>query len=585
MRDDLSNIGFAGLDTEFTGLDYWSPDWRLKSVQIGDENGHVYYLDMSDPWEEDVAREALMSIPQFVSHGEADCLAIYRHFGIDITERNWDTHTMASLLWPHKATQRDLKTLVGTYVGHGLQELQGELYAVFRELLGKRPEHKLTEKQIGEGFALIDPLHPAFIAYASADARDVRKLFCVLEPKLYEFNVHTAWEKECKIRAMATRMQMRGMLTSRELIQTLLMEWGGRLSSAQSEWEKTYDCVPGSPKRADVLLQSGVSLSKKTKPTDKFPEGQWSLPQKELEELAESYPDNEPLQLQLTISENKNVATFLTTLLGFVDTHGLAHPFINTLGAETGRWTVKQPAVQTLQETCRTVFIPDPGNVLVSFDLGQIEPRVAVGLSGEKNLIPSLLAGLDCYAAGATAVFGKAFSAKQRKYIKRVILGEMFGAGIPTLVYQAKYMDGWLDVTPGAISKVRDQWTYATPTLHEWGRELQSLPRIDLESGRYVPRDMAKSYRAINSSCQGNARDVLMDRALEVSQRYDTMIWHTMHDELILNVPKDRLKEVIDFVKPIMEQGFLGIPTPVDIEIFPEHWSAKGPTYEEYING
>jgi DNA polymerase-1 len=571
-----------GLDTEFTGLDYWSPDWRLKLVQVYTSK-NVFLYDVSVPAQEAAAREILETCPRFISHGEADCLSVWRHFGIDITERNRDTHTLASLLWPHKAAQRDLKTLVAQYLGPQLDELEEALHARFRDILNKRPDYKLTKKMIGEGFARIPTDDPAYRQYAAGDAYYVKHLFCVLEPKMYEMNVHKAWERECQIRAMATRMQMRGMLIHTPSVQSLTQEWGGRLSAARKEWEEKYDCVAGSPKRSDVLIASGVKLTERTKPSMKFPEGNWTLTAKVMEDLIEKYPENEPLKLLKEVSDNWNVATFLTGLAEFVDENGVVHPSINTLGAETGRWTEKEPAVQTVGEVCRSVFIPHPGNVIVSFDLGQIEPRVAVALSGERNLIPALLDGLDVYDAGALQAFGPKYTPKQRKHVKRVVLGSMFSAGVDTLVHQAKYLDGWDDVTPKAIRGVQNLWREAAPSLDEWGKELQSLPRIDLESGRYVPKDHAKDYRAINSSCQGNARDALMLRAVEISKRYDGYILHTMHDEILLDVPLKELHEVVAFVKPIMEQGFLGIPTPVDIEVFPKHWAGAGVPYEEFV--
>ena len=579
-----------GLDTEFTGFDYWSPDWRLKLVQVYDGQ-HICMYDPQDPEQEAIVREILETVPQFISHGEADCIAIKVHFGIDITDRNWDTHIMASLLWPHKAAQRGLKELVGKYLGPQLQELEDALHARFRELLDKPVklnkngvEIKLTQKQIGDGFKLIDINDPAYRQYAAGDAFYVKHLFCFLEPKMYEMGVEKAWEQECQIRAIATRMQIRGMLTKASTHQELLGEWGERLTSARELWEQTYGCVAGSPKRADVLISSGVQLTARTKPSLKYPEGSWTLTQKVLEELHEQYPENEPLNLLLTVSENSNVATFLTTLQGFVDTHGRVHPSINTLGAETGRWTVKEPAVQTVSgnNPCRSVFVPAAGHVIISFDLGQIEPRVAVALAGERNLIPALLAGMDVYSAGSLLAFGPKYTPKQRKYIKRCILGSLFGAGIGTLVHQAIYLDGWMDCTPRKMKGVQDLWKKTAPEIEEWSKYLQTLPRIDLESGRYVPQDPSKDYRAINSSCQGNARDALMQRMIQISKRYDKYLLATMHDEILLEVPVEELQEVVHYVRPIMEQGFLGIPTPTDIEIFPEHWAGAGIPWEEY---
>jgi DNA polymerase I len=580
----LDQGDILGLDTESTGLDYWAPDWELRTVQL-DNGAGTYVFDMQSVGQTAVVEQILRNAHQFVSHNDADVIGIYRHFGIDISDRNLDTLTMSKLLWPGELVSHGLKDLVTQYVGPHLQRSEDRLHARFKELLGKKPESKLTKAQIGEGFRIIDTYDPVFVEYAAGDARDVRKLFFIMEAMMYEKGVHTAWPDECKIRAIATRMRIRGMQTAPARLADLLEEWGGRLETARSTWLDQYGCVAGSPLRADVLIESGVKLTKKTKPTTRYPEGQWQLTSKVVEELAQEYSENEPLKLLTTVAENYNVATFLTTLAGFVDPDGLVHPSIGTLGTVTGRWSVTQPAVQTVSggNPCRSVFVPRPGNVLVSADLGQIEPRVAVGLAEERNLIPDLIKGIDVYSAACLAVFGPGYTPKQRKYLKRTILGTLYAAGIKTLVQQSKYLDGWEDANEKNVGEVRSQWKRAAPAIEEYSKYLQGLPTVKLGSGRYVPQDEERRYKAINSACQGTARDVLMERMIKISERYDEMLVMTLHDEILMDVPADRVEEVCSFVREVMEAGYEGIPTPTDIELYPECWGAAGISLEDYL--
>jgi DNA polymerase-1 len=584
LKTLLENADVLGLDTEFTGFNYWDEDWRLRTVQL-DTGPHTYMFDVQDPAQSEVVRQVLLSTNQFISHDQADCISIYQHFGIDITDKNLDTKVLAQLLWPGETVPHGLKELVDLYVGPELTEAERALHARFRELLGKRPDSKLTKKQIGEGFRTIDVYDPVFVAYAGADARDVRKLFMVLEPMMYEKGVHKAWPNECKIRAIATRMRMRGMKVDPGTLDSLLAEWGGRLSSARQQWEETHGCVAGSPKRAEVLLESGVKLTKRTKPSEKHPEGQWSLTGKILEELAEDYPTNEPLKLLMTVAENYNVATFLTTLTGFVDSAGYTHPSASTLGTVTGRWSVTEPAVQTVSSSnpARSVFVPRTGRVLVSADLGQIEPRVAVGLAEERNLIPDLVGGYDVYSAASAVAFGPDYTPAQRKKMKRIILGTLYAAGVTTLVRQARYQDGWLDANTKTVSEVRDQWKKAAPAIEAYSKYLQTLPTVKLGSGRYVPQDLERLYKAINSVCQGTARDVLMERLIKISERYDEYLVMTLHDEILMDVPVTELTQVVSFVRSIMEAGYNGIPTPTDVEIYPVSWSGAGISMDDYM--
>jgi DNA polymerase-1 len=598
-RDRLIEEGVAlGLDTESTGLDYWSPDWRLRTVQLASER-FTCVFDVEVPEQNEVIREILTEGQQFISHNDADCISVHRHFGIDITDRNLDTKVLAQLLWPGELVSHGLKDLVEQYVGPELGEAEKALHARFRELLDIQPydpespagrarleegrtlERQLTKGQIGKGFATIDTYDPAYTQYGGADAHYVRKLFMVLEPMMYKKEVHKAWPDECENRAIATRMTIRGMKVNVKLARSLHSEWSGRLHSALDEFQTEYGCPARSTQKvAALLLTDGVVLTKRTKASKTHPEGQWALGKEIVKELAEEYPDNRKLQLLVEVAENSNVATFLTTLLGFVDSDGRVHPSISTLGTVTGRWSVTQPAVQTVSgnNPCRSIF-----DLNLSADLGQIEPRIAVGLACERNLIPDLLNGYDVYSAASAVAFGPNYTPAQRKKMKRIILGTLYAAGITTLVRQARYQDGWLDANPQIVGEVRDLWKKTAPAIEEYSKYLQVLPTVRLESGRYVPQDEQRRYKAINSVCQGTARDVLMERMRAISKRYDKYLVMTMHDEVLMDVPVTELPEVASFVRQVMESGYNGIPTPTDIEIFPTGWSGAGVSLEKFL--
>jgi DNA polymerase-1 len=320
----------------------------------------------------------------------------------------------------------------------------------------------------------------------------------------------------------------------------------------------------------------GISIPTKT------PKGNPSLGKATVEDLSEQYPDNEPLRILKEVANTSNVTTFLRSLTSFVDADGFVHPDFNTLGAVTGRWTVTDPAIQTVAGINRSVFVPREGRVFVSADLGQIEPRVAVGLAGEQKLIPALLSGSDVYSAGASLAFGAAFTEKQRKQIKRVILGTLYASGVATLVKQARLLDGWLDADHKTVAGVRELWKRAAPEITAYAGYLSMLKQVDLDSGRWIPQEVGREYKAINSMCQGTARDVLMERFELLSRTMDGYLIATMHDEILFDVPKDGLVEAVKVIREVMECGYNGIPTPADIAIYPDTWGGEGIPWEEY---
>jgi DNA polymerase-1 len=594
VKSAASNCTLLGLDTEFTSLNYWDKEWKLRLVQFGRRQS-AFVLDAQDEAHRELIKYVLENVPEFTTHDNADALAIKRGLGLDITDKIHDTKTMAQLLWPGPLEEHALKPLCTRHLDDGLEQAEQALHAEFRKMLGVLPydpdsitgrsrleqglslDRPLSQAQKGQGFAEIPLNNQAYINYAALDAVYDLLLYYKLEALLYEKGAHRADPPERDVRAIATRMQLRGMRVSPDRAHELLDDYGTRHDAAQEEFADKYGCLAKSPKRIQIVLDSGVAIPTRTA------KGNYSLGKATVEELALQHPDNEPLRILNEVAQTSNTATFLRTLLNFIDEEDLVHPDFNTLGAVTGRWTVTDPAIQTVAGINRSVFIPRSGHVIVSADLGQIEPRVAVGLAGETNLIPDLLNGSDVYSAAATLAFGD-YTDKQRKQIKRVILGTLYASGVATLVKQARLLDGWLDADAKTVAEVRNLWKQAAPRVEEYSRYLQYQKEIVLESGRWIPQEKGREYKAINSMCQGTARDALMDRLRALSAGgLDQYLIATMHDEILLDVPTDALSEVIRSVRSVMEMGYNGIPTPTDIEIFPDCWGGKGIPVDDFL--
>jgi hypothetical protein len=79
-------------------------------------------------------------------------------------------------------------------------------------------------------------------------------------------------------------------------------------------------------------------------------------------------------------------------------------------GTEQGRLTCKGRALQTDPRIIQGCRIARPGYHLFSYDLAQIELRIAALLSGEQSLIRAFLNGEDLHGARAIAIYGKTTS-------------------------------------------------------------------------------------------------------------------------------------------------------------------------------
>jgi DNA polymerase I-like protein with 3'-5' exonuclease and polymerase domains len=132
------------------------------------------------------------------------------------------------------------------------------------------------------------------------------------------------------------------------------------------------------------------------------------------------------------------------------------------------------------------------------------------------------------------------------------------------------------------VAEVRNLWKKAAPEIEAYSKYLQLLRKVELDSGRWIPQESGREYKAINSMCQGTARDALMVRLVQLSARMDIFLIATLHDEILFDVPKDQLSFVIPQIVSVMEQGYCGIPTPTDVEIYEESWGSEGVPWDEY---
>lgn len=566
--------GIIGLDIEFTGGGIYAPNASVRLVQFSTITDS-YVLDMQYPFHRSLAKDVFIRQDlKFVAHNAsgAEIPAIFRFFDVDISSRTFDTLTLALLAWPGEQSKHGLKDLAPNVGALGLDLISAQhaLNSRFEEIYVGESRKSADVQEFG--WTNISSRDPAYLRYAALDALVVRRLLPVLFEELKARGISKETiNRELSINAISARMSIRGWRVDPERATHLLDTIGKRNADAMTRFETKSGIKARSPKRAAYLAAQGVQF---TQFTDK---GAPRLSKEALRELVGLYPDNEDLQTLLEVAETANVVLFLNTLKGFIDDSQTVHPDIRTLGAVSGRWTITRPALQTVgaKSGTRSVFVPrEEGHVILSADLSAIEPRVAFALAGAQSMLELMKQGADAYGAAATLVFGEGYSAFQRKLTKRIILGSLYGAGVNTLTKQAKYLDGWQDANEQAIAEARQQFWAAVPEIKQMGYWLQEQPDVRLPSGRYAPHDPNRLYRATNSLVQGAARDVLMTRMLDLCDLgLEPYMLLTMHDEILFSVPASELREVAEKIQSVMTQGFEGVPTPSDLEVYLNNWA------------
>ncbi|MEX2805584.1 DNA polymerase I [Streptococcus sp. H31] len=338
-----------------------------------------------------------------------------------------------------------------------------------------------------------------------------------------------------------------------------------------------------SPKQLGEILfdklQLPLSMTKKTKTG-------YSTAVDVLERLAPISP------VVSKILEYRQVAklqsTYIVGLQDFIQPDGKIHTrYLQDL-TQTGRLSSVDPNLQNIPirleqgRLIRKAFVPDEKDaLLLSSDYSQIELRVLAHISQDEHLIAAFREGADIHTSTAMRVFGiekaEEVTPNDRRNAKAVNFGIVYGIsdyglannlGIPRK--RAKqYIDTYFERYPGikhymesVVREAKDKGY--VETLFKRRRELP-----DINSRNFNIRNFAERT-AINSPIQGSAADILkiaminLDRALEAAGLQSKMLLQ-VHDEIVLQVPKDELETVKNLVKQTMETAIeLSVPLVAD---------------------
>jgi len=251
----------------------------------------------------------------------------------------------------------------------------------------------------------------------------------------------------------------------------------------------------------------------------------------------------------------------------------------------TARVSSKNPNLQNipvrtdLGKRIRQAFIAPKGEVLVSADYSQIELRLAAHFSGDEELIKIFKEGRDIHTETAERMGVDRRTAKIINF--SVLYGTSafgFARAIGVSVAEAqeyitKYFESYPKLKPyldGVVAKAKEDG-YVETLLGN----LHSYP--NLLSPVYVLRSAAER-EVMNFPIQGSGADVqkkaIVDLAAKLKKdpSLGTLIL-TVHDELVLEVPKESAEKAAQVLKEVMESAVeLKVPLVVETEIA-ERWS------------
>jgi DNA polymerase-1 len=380
------------------------------------------------------------------------------------------------------------------------------------------------------------------------------------------------------------RMERRGIRVDTGFLATV----GDRFRAELADLEvRIHELAGGpfnvqSPKQlADVLFER-----LKLKPSKKTSSG-WSTDVSVLEDLAAEHP------LPALVLEHRQLAklmgTYVESLVQLVNRDsGLVHTSFNQAVAATGRLSSSDPNLQNIPvrsengRLIRRAFVPrDPGAVFLSADYSQIELRLLAHLSGDAELVATFHAAGDVHRRTAALINGlpeAEVTSQMRSRAKAINFGVIYGMGARALARRitvsvreaAAFIDAYFRTYPG----VRD---YVAATREAARRDGfvttmsgRRRPLPDLASDDPRRRSLAERM-AVNTPIQGAAADLIKQAMLRVDGELRrggsrALLLLQVHDELLLEVPRDELADVSALVRDAMEQvAALAVPLVVDV--------------------
>ncbi len=273
--------------------------------------------------------------------------------------------------------------------------------------------------------------------------------------------------------------------------------------------------------------------------------------------------------------------------LSLIDADGRIHTRFNQMGTSTGRVSSENPNLQTipirteLGRTVRRAFVAGPGRVLVVADYSQIELRVLSHLSLDPGLLEAFLSDVDIHTATAARVFEvevPRVTSDMRRRAKTINFGLLYGMEAFGLSQRlnisreeaAEHIEAYFSQFPAVKSFMDGMVQQArrkgyTTTLFNRRRYLP-----ELRSDNFRIRQMGERM-ALNAPVQGTAADIikkamigLSSQLREVSPRSCLLL--QIHDELVIETPRDHLAEVAALTVEVME-GVADLAVPLKVEV------------------
>ena len=569
VLNKIPKDSIVAFDTETTALDTRNANLVGFSFSFDEQEGFYvpishYYLGVTSQLSLEEAKEAILKLNEFklvIQNYKYDYDIVKFNLNIDLSLYA-DSMVLAWILDP--GSKVGLDALASKYFDHTMIS--------FKELVKK-----------GEDFSSVEISKAC--DYAAEDALMTLKVYNKLleefKNKECEHLLEIAKKYEFEFTKVLSSMQNYGVKIDIEILKSLKEKSSLHL---QELTQKIYDLAGtefniNSPKQLGVILFETIGL----KPPKKTKSG-YSTNEMVLKKLVD---EHEIIKLLLEYREAfKLKSTYIEPLLDLAssdDENKIYTSFLQT-GTATGRLSSKNPNLQNIPvkssagREIRSAFIATEGYSLVGIDYSQIELRLLAHFSEDEALLNAFNNDLDIHHQTAVQIFGEEEAKTKRNVAKSINFGLLYGMGSKklgdTLGIPAKEAKVYIESYFNAFKSVKDYLKSIEDDVLEKGYVETLIKRrrnFDFNSANGMQR-VAFLREAVNTKFQGSAADLIKLSMIEIYKKYknneDIKMILQIHDELIFEIKDEKIDEITQEVKKIMESIFnLKIPLRVSVSV------------------
>ncbi len=401
-------------------------------------------------------------------------------------------------------------------------------------------------------------------------------------------------EIELPLVPVLARMEAVGVALDEVALAALATEFAGEINRLEQEIyvDVGHEFNLGSPKQLEQVLFFELNL-----PRGKRTKTGYSTDASVLEDLRPAHPMVDKL-LEWRVY-TKLRSTYVDALPTLIAADGRLHTTFHQAVAATGRLSSSDPNLQNipirtpLGRRIRRAFVAGgPDVTLLAADYSQIELRILAHVSGDEHLRGAFARQADIHRETAARVLHKPaedVTHAERSMAKMVNFGLAYGmsdfglasrANIPRAEAQ-EFINSYFASYSGisyymmAIKEQAKSQGHVTTLL---GRK-RSIPELQ---ARNPTLRAAGERMAINMPIQGTAADIQKIAMIRLDERlregrFRARLLLTVHDELLLEVPRDEIERLVPVVRETMEGALeLDVPLTVDVKVG-DDWESMTP--------